>query len=659
MRKILGFILMMVMVFSLTACSGQGVDNSLSLSESEYQASESVERVAEDANPVVSAEETGTTPVAHADTHEDVDDYAWDASMEIPIFLNEDSISADYAGVNVEGTTATITQAGTYSLSGSLTDGQIVVDTKDEEVARLLFNGVDISNSTSSPVVVNNAEKVVIILVEGSSNQVSDASIYVYPEAETDEPNAAIFSTSDLTITGNGSLTVNGNSNDGIASKDGLIIAGGNITVNAVDDGIRGKDYVVVEDGNITIQSGGDGLKSDNADDAARGFIDILAGTLNITSAGGDAITAQTDVSIADGVFVLQTTADQSVQTEETASTKGIKGGANVIISNGTFTINTSLDDAVHSNGNIVIDGGVFDISAGDDGMHADATLTVNGGEISVNQSYEGLESAVITINAGDIEVVASDDGINVAGGNDGSGMMQGRGMKPGGGMGRGMRPDDTALFNGEPPADAGAAQDMIPPTDGQMPGVVMGQETFATTSDNYLYINGGTIVVNANGDGLDANGAIEMNGGVVIVNGPTQQGNGALDYDAGFKITGGVLVTASSAGMAMAPDASSSQNSVLINFDSSMAAGTLVHIQNSEGEEILTFAPAKDFQSITFSSSDLITGGAYEVYTGGSSTGTGTNGLLQGGSYSAGTEFGSFTLAEVVTQVGTGQGRY
>ena len=657
MRRILGFALWMVLVFSLTACSGQGVDYSLSSAESDYQASESDETVAEDASGVESAEETGATPVAHADTHEDEGDYTWDASMVIPVILNEDSISADNAGVNVEGTTATITQAGTYSLSGSLTDGQIVVDTKDEEVVRLLFNEVDISNAASSAVVVSNAEKVVIILEDGTRNQVSDASIYVYPDAETDEPNAAIFSASDLTITGNGSLTVNGNSNDGIASKDGLIIAGGNITVNAVDDGIRGKDYVVVEGESINIVSKGDGLKSDNAEDAAKGFIDIKSGSLNITS-GGDAITAQTDVIIADGAFELQTTADQNDQIEEAVSTKGIKGAANVQISNGVFNINTASDDAVHSNGSIVIDGGVFEISAGDDGMHADATLTVNGGEINIKKSYEGLESAVITINAGDINVVASDDGINVAGGNDGSGMMQAQGMRPGG-MGKGMRQGNNAMFSGEPPADAGAAQGMTPPQDGQMPGGGMGQETFSANTNYYLYINDGTVVVNAGGDGLDANGAIEMTGGVVIVNGPTQQGNGALDYDAGFKITGGVLVTAGSAGMAMAPDSSSSQNSVLINFDTSMAAGTPVHIQNDTGEGILTFAPAKDFQSITFSSPDLTTGSTYVVFTGGSSSGTGTNGLLQGGSYSAGAQYSSFTIAEVVTQVGTRQGRY
>ena len=651
MRKLSGFILTMLLVFSLTACSGQGVDYTSSSSEGESQATEISVMVMDDNNAASSAGATGTTPVAHSDTQENEDDYTWDASTVIPVTLNGDSITADHASVKVDGTTAILTRAGTYSLSGSLFDGQIVVDTQDKEVVRVLFNGVDISNSTGSPMVVSNAGKVVIILADGTHNHISDAVTYVYADAQTDEPNAAIFSTSDLTLAGNGTLTVNGNANDGIASKDGLIIASGNITVSAVDDGIRGKDYVVVNGGNISIQSGGDGLKSDNANNTARGFIDILAGTINIIS-GGDAISAQTDVTIADGLFVLQTSADRSPQTEETASTKGIKGGTNVSITNGTFTINTTLDDAVHSNGSIVIDGGVFEISAGDDGMHADATLTINGGEININQSHEGFESAVITINAGHINVVASDDGINVAGGNDGSGMMQA--MRPGGGMGKGMRQGNTAMFSDEPPADAGAAQGMTPPTDGQMPAGGMGQETFAANTNYYLYINGGRVVVNANGDGLDANGAIEMTGGLVIVHGPTQQGNGALDYDAGFKITGGVLVIAGSAGMAMAPDSTSSQNSILINFDSSMAAGTLVHIQNDAGDHILTFAPAKDFQSITFSSPDLTTGGTYVVFTGGSSTGNGSDGLLQGGSYSAGTQFGTITISAVVTQLGT-----
>ena len=130
--------------------------------------------------------------------------------------------------------------------------------------------------------------------------------------------------------------------------------------------------------------------------------------------------------------------------------------------------------------------------------MHADSTLTVNGGDIHITESYEGLESAVISINAGDIQIVASDDGINVAGGMDGSGMM--RGMAPGG---------------------------------GQRPGGGPGQEVFAYSGDYFLYINGGYAVIEAAGDGIDVNGAIEMTAVVVLVNGPTEQMNGALDYDA------------------------------------------------------------------------------------------------------------------------------
>ena len=149
--------------------------------------------------------------------------------------------------------------------------------------------------------------------------------------------------------------------------------------------------------------------------------------------------------------------------------------------------------------------------------------------------------------------LVVSDDGLNVAGGNDGSGIN-----RPGGGGG-GFNPPDT---------------------------------------NYYLYLNGGYIVVDAAGDGIDVNGSIEMTDGVVIVNGPTSSMNGALDYDGSFKITGGFLVAAGSSGMAQAPGNASTQNSLLLNFNSSRQAGSLVHIQSSAGKGILTFAPTKTYQS-------------------------------------------------------------
>jgi hypothetical protein len=291
-----------------------------------------------------------------------------------------------------------------------------------------------------------------------------------------------------------------------------------------------------------------------------------------------------------------------------------------VNIDGGTFTIDAA-DDALHSNGNITVNGGSFSLASADDGMHADSTLVVNEGNIQITRSYEGIESAVITLNGGDIHIVSSDDGINVAGGADGSGMNPG--------MGQGGRP----WRGGEP-----------------------GQDAFTYTGNYYLYINGGYVAIEASGDGIDANGVVEMTDGVVLVNGPTETMNGALDHMA-FTMTGGYLVAAGSSQMAMAPGQNSSQYSVLIYFESTQPAGTLVHIQNSAGEDILTFAPTKEYQSIAFSSADLVNGETYTIYIGGNSTGTVTDSLVQDGTYIPGTAYTSFTVSGVVTTVGSGGG--
>ena len=577
------------------------------------------------ADTTVAATEAQTVSVALAENkepHAVAADTA-DAAATTSIVLNGDSITVDGSGVTVDGSTATITAAGVYDISGTLADGQIVVDTEDDGEVRLVLDGVDISNASSAPVNILSADETVIVLADGTDNYLSDGATYVYADPEEDEPNAALFSKDDLTITGNGSLTVDGNYNDGITSKDGLVIASGNITVNAVDDGIRGKDYLVIEAGNITVNSGGDGLKSDEDEDAAKGYIAIESGVINVT-AGGDAITAETDVLISDGQFTLTTAGGSNAAIDEDLSAKGIKAGVSVTIDGGTFNVDAA-DDAIHSNDSMTINNGDFNLATGDDGMHADTSLTINDGKIVVTRSYEGIESALITINAGDISLVSSDDGINVADGNDGSGMGPGMGTQPGGRQ---------------------------RPGGGTPPGGTPGQQTFTYTGSNYLYINGGVIVVEAAGDGIDVNGAIEMTGGLVIVNGPTANNNGALDYDGGFKISGGTLVAAGSAGMAQAPDASSSQNSLMLTFPSALPAGTLINIQTADGESLMTFAPLKTFQSIVFSSPDLQTGDTVVVYYGGSTTGDTLGGLTIDGTYTPGEQIASVTISNVVTTI-------
>ncbi len=558
----------------------------------------------EQAGSCEDCEDTVTdTEAGNSGNHEDPADYIWDSSDVIQIVLNGNSVTVDAACVNVNGTKVTITSSGTYSISGSMSDGQIIVNTDDKEIVRLIMNGVNINSSASTPVYIISAEKIVIVLAEYTENYVKDGETYIFEDPEEDEPNAAIFSKSDLTICGNGSLTVDGRFNDGIAGKDGLIITNGTITVNASDDGIRGKDYLVIKNGNITVNAKGDGLKSDNADDATMGYISVKTGIINVIS-GGDAIVSETDITISDGEIILSSGGSSNNRVDENTSAKGIKAGVSLVIDGGTFTIN-SADDAIHSNRNIVINGGSFVISTGDDGMHADISLGINGGDISITKSYEGIESEVIAINNGNIHLVSSDDGINASTGGGGDFGMGGR------------------------PAQGG----------------------FVTSGNCFLYINGGYVVVNATGDGIDVNGSVVMTGGDIIVNGPTSNMNSALDHGS-FKITGGFLLAVGSSGMAQAPGVSSSQYSILMNLRTTQQAGTMVHIQLNNCKEILSFTPIKKFQSVVFSSAELKKGSTYDVYFRGSSTGTVVDGLYQNGTYTPGTMFASFTISGIVTKV-------
>ena len=214
------------------------------------------------------------------DTHFDADDLTWDAAEEVAVTL-ADGASTVAGGspsdaVKVDGGTVTISAAGTYRLSGSLADGQVVVAAGEEDVVRIILDGVNLGSSTGSPFVVESANEAIIYLEDGTTNALQDAAGYA--DQGEDSPNAALYSMADLTIAGAGSLTVDGRYNDGIVSKDGLVLAAGDVTVDAADDGIRGKDYTVLLDGAYTVTAGGDGVKSDNETDEGRGWLLVSGG---------------------------------------------------------------------------------------------------------------------------------------------------------------------------------------------------------------------------------------------------------------------------------------------------------------------------------------------------------------------------------------------
>ncbi|SHE45651.1 protein of unknown function [Mariniphaga anaerophila] len=535
------------------------------------------------------------------ETHESSDDYVWNESDVVNIILSGSSIAVEGAGATVSNSVVTITTGGTYKVTGTLNNGQLIVDSDNDETVRIILSGANIACSNSAAVYVKNAEKTVLILAEDTENELADGAEYVYASGE-DEPKATLYSADDLTLYGNGQLSIKGNYNDAVSSKDGLILKDVNLVVEAVDDGIRGKDYLVVKNSTLKLDVEGDGLKSDNEDDTSKGYIHIESGSFEITS-GGDAVQAETDLVVANGDFTITSGGGSSYGYNSGVSAKGLKAGNNLIIDYGNFVV-SSADDAIHSNEYLTVNDGVFEISTGDDGVHADTEITINKGDFNITKSYEGIESAIIVLNGGNISIVSSDDGLNCAGGNDGS--ATGR---PG--------------FGG-----------------------------FTSSGNYYLYINDGRVAINATGDGIDVNGTIEMSGGTVIVHGPTSNNNGILDYDRAFNMNGGVLIGAGSAGMAQAPGSGSSQNTVALVLSSTNNAGTLVHFQNDGGDELVTFAPAKKYQLVLYSSPDLVKGKSFTAYLGGSHSGNPSNGLYSDGTYTPGSLFSTFSVSDVVTVV-------
>lgn len=541
----------------------------------------------------------------------DEEDYdeGYDKKTATKIELKDSGSIIDGSGVSEKDNTISITAGGTYILSGNY-KGQLKVSA-NEETVHLVMNNVSISNESSSAIYVEQAKKVITTLVEGSKNSLSDGSDYTFASADETEPDATFFSKDDLTINGSGTLDVTGNYSNGIRSKDDLVITNGVLNITAKNNAIKGKDSVSIANGTFSLKTTeGDGIQANNSTDTDKGWVALDGGTYTIQS-GNDGIQAETNLSIAKSDFKIQTASgynDQSIDT--TASYKGLKAAGNIIIDDGTFDINTA-DDAIHSNATVTINNGTFSLTSGDDGIHADTDLLINNGKITVSQSYEGLEGATVTINDGDISVKASDDGINAAGGSSGEDGQEGQ-------------------FGADSFGEPGSGGD----------------------STKFIEINGGTTYVNSDGDGIDSNGDVRMTAGTLIVNGPTDSGNGALDYDGTFTIDGGIFAASGSSGVAMSASDTSSQAALSLFFDDTQKAGSLVNLKNEAGDTVISFAPEKDFSHIAISSPDLKVGETVTLSTGGKDSGTAKNGLYSGGDYTNGTELAKISLNGVLTSV-------
>lgn len=514
----------------------------------------------------------------------------YDEDTATAITLSDDASSCDSSSVTISDNTITITDEGTYLLTGSLSDGQVIVDADDKKV-QLVLDSVDINCDASTALYVKAADKVFVTLASDSENSLSNTSDFVAIDANNID--AVIFSKDDLTLNGSGTLTVTAKYGHGIVSKDDLVITSGTYQITAAKHALSGQDSVRIADGILTLNAGTDGIHSENTDDDAKGFIYIANGDISIT-ADSDGFDA-----------------------EET----------------------------------LQVDGGNIEVYAGDDGLHSDDDLIITAGTINVTKSYEGLEGMTVTIEDGDISVVSSDDGINASG--DGTSGESSQGgtppEKPDDSDSTEDRPEPPNGFDKNdnssadsnsdsnsdsksadlPDGNAGPGDENGGPggsnggPGGDNGGSGGGMEE--ATDYNLIQISGGKIYINASGDGIDSNGNLTVTGGEIYVDGPTSGGDGALDCSGTTLISGGTVIAVGSSGMAENFDSSSAQGSMITTVSDSMITGDIT-LKDSDGNTIVSYSPSKEYSSVVISCADLKEGETYTLVAGDTSTSVSLN---------------------------------
>ena len=605
MKRILSIFLVMLLVLSLfTACG------------TNKQTESTTSTVITSENTTDSTSE-GTTAGAENNSNSDMfterdnrTDY--DESMAVTIKLNGTTATASSDSVKISGSKITITEEATYVVSGELTDGMLIVNAPDTAKLQIVFNGVNIKSKASAALYILEADKVFLTLADGSTNTLENGGSFT----ATDDNNidGALFSKQDLTMNGGGSLTVASPAGHGIVCKDDLVITGGKYVVNSASHGLDANDSVRIASSDLTIDAGKDAIHCENTDDTSLGFIYMASGNIK-AEAEGDGISAGAYMQIEDGTIDLlvgggsengekqssdnfggfmgtgrpggrhpndtqSTTADTE---EDSTSMKGLKATGNLSFSGGKITVN-SADDSVHSDKSVTINGGTFTIASGDDAIHAEETLTVTAGDFNITESYEGLEALHIDVRGGNIKLKASDDGLNAAGGADRSGTTGGRDGMFGGGHG----------------------------------GPGGGRGGMSANSDGSIKISGGTLYINSSGDGLDANGTLEISGGHTTVVGPAQGDTATLDYDTSGIITGGTFIGTGASGMAQT--FSDSEQGVIAVSVGNQSAGTKILLKDKNGNTVIDYTPELNFAVVILSSPDIKSGEKYDITVGSTS---------------------------------------
>ena len=599
---------------------------------------------------------------------------AWDTARATRITLDGDEVSVFGGGAYAFDGSVMITGKGKYVISGTLTDGSVIVDTDSSAKVWIMLDGTDITCSTGACLDVEQADKVFLTLAEGSDNRLTTTGFS--EENRTAGIDGAVFSRDDLTINGSGSLTVTAAEESGIVCNDELVLTGGTITVDAAADALHVNDNLRIMETQLNLKAGDDGISLTGLESE----LYWESGTLTVT-ATGDGINAENNIRILNGSLTLEA-GDDGISVggitgtleitggtlQITAADKGIAAENNVTLAGGTIEIDAE-DDGISTAGLFRMEDGKLAITTRDDGIHSDTAVEIRGGAVQIPSCYEGIEAVTIDVSGGEITIYPEDDGLNANGGTNsfgGSG-FGGRGGfiggpggmfgGPGSGMpgqtGEGedggfeppmmpdengnerpeppMMPDENGAVGSEAPVMGSGEEPHEPGTDaaaGERPAMTMQDAASSEMTENtetWIHVSGGSLtVINSvarDADGLDSNGDIIISGGVIRVSLTNSGSNSALDYgsESGgvMEISGGEVIACGSYAMAEGFDSSSSQCSILYNIKRGAPAGTTVALEDSEGNIILSYEVPCSFSSVAISCPEMQIGETYLVAIG------------------------------------------
>ena len=582
--------------------------------------------------------EAGTFSSADMFTERDLAG-TYEESGAVYVTLSDDGIAGETDGVVIDGQMVTITAEGTYIFSGTLSEGQIVVDADNAKV-QIVFDNVDITCASSAAVYVKSAEKVFVTLAEGSQNTLRNTDEYV--AIDDNNIDAVIFAKSDLTLNGTGSLTIISAEGHGIVSKDDLKIIGGTYDITAAGHALSGKDSVRIADGTFILTAEKDGIHAENADDEEKGYIYIADGDFTITS-DGDGMDASNIVQIEDGTLDITAGggAANSLKTHESDMPGGPGGGmpqngekpdgesmpqmgekpdgenmtemgkrpdgttppekpsqtdqsdtadetaapdnaTDHQSSSAETTEDTTTDESgtstkgIKAGGGMYLNGDTYQIDSADDSIHSNANITIADGTYTLATGDDGVHADdALIVNGGTITVTESYEGLE------------------------GL----TVTIN-DGTIDITASDDGI------------------NTAGEKMELNGGYIHILAGGDGVDSNGDLTINGGEIYIDGPSDNGNSAIDYGdrSSAYVNGGTLVAIGSSGMAEVMSDSSKQKVLMVKLGEQMEAGNVV-LTDSEGNVIVSYTALKTYDCVIISTAEVESGATYTLTTSGTTT--------------------------------------